>query len=791
MKKTIFMFSGQGSQYYQMGKELYESNSAFYQQMNELDSFFRQITGYSLLKQLYDQHKSFSDPFNDIIDSHPALYMFGYSAAMTLIKEGIKPDYLLGLSLGEMIALAVSGVFTAQEGLEIIIKQAQLVKQYCQPGFMLAILDHPSLYLNEELKKRSELAAVSFDNHFLLSGLEENLDSVLKFLKQKNILFQQLPVHYGFHSQSIEPMLLAYQKYLKTIPIKQPQLPLISCTKAAPVTSISPALFSEIIRRPIQFQQTIQTLKKEGDFIFIDLCPSGSLTNFCQYNFSDDIKYPIFTLINPLKRDKDGMTKMIAAYQREKDKDFTRSESKIKQFNQESRREEGKMITYLFAGQGVQKRGMGGDLFDQYPDITAQASELLGYSIKDLCLIDADNQLGNTQYTQPAIFTVSYLKYLDIVNQRGQKPDFLAGHSLGEISALCAAGAFDFERGLKIVQKRGEIMSQANGGAMAAVIGLDQFQISDILSDNHFDQIDIANDNSPEQIVLSGPSDSIEQAKKIFEQNNSKLFIPLKVSGAFHSRYMQEAAQEFSHYLESMIFSPLQIPVIANVTAQPYQQGTIKQLLTRQISNPVRWTESIIYLMNKENMEFFEIGPGNILTRLLTKIKEKKEDYLAKIDVQQNPAEKKDFATQNYKEQQKSFINGESLGNKEFKKEYHTKYTYVVGGMHYGISSPQLIINLAKAGILSFFGTNGLELSVIEKGITEIQKKLQNGEPYGMNLVHHIEDKEKDEKLINLFLDCQIKNIEISSFTSITPCLLKFRAKGLKKNRKRTYCGYS
>ena len=152
------------------------------------------------------------------------------------------------------------------------------------------------------------------------------------------------------------------------------------------------------------------------------------------------------------------------------------------------------MTCYMFPGQGSQKVGMGEDLFDKFPNHTNSASEILGYDIKKLCLEDPNEQLNLTQYTQPALYTVNVLSFL---NLEDQKPKVVLGHSLGEYSALCAAEVFDFETGLKLVQKRGALMSQATGGAMAAIVGISIEKINEILQENKLDQIDIANLNEP------------------------------------------------------------------------------------------------------------------------------------------------------------------------------------------------------------------------------------------------------------------------------------------------------
>ena len=177
------------------------------------------------------------------------------------------------------------------------------------------------------------------------------------------------------------------------------------------------------------------------------------------------------------------------------------------------------MLVYVFPGQGSQKKGMGAELFDQIEEFTSVEKDidnLLGYSLRELCVDDPKGVLDQTQYTQPALFVTNALHYYS-QTKNGSQADYLAGHSLGEYNALLAAGAFDLLTGVKLVQKRGALMSQAKDGGMAAVIGLSAEEIKTVLTDNGLDAVDVANFNSPQQTVVSGPVADIEKAKQAFE----------------------------------------------------------------------------------------------------------------------------------------------------------------------------------------------------------------------------------------------------------------------------------
>jgi malonyl CoA-acyl carrier protein transacylase len=289
------------------------------------------------------------------------------------------------------------------------------------------------------------------------------------------------------------------------------------------------------------------------------------------------------------------------------------------------------MIAFLFPGQGSQKRGMGQGLFDEvreYGTVEKDVDAILGYSLRKLCLEDADGRLKETQFTQPSLYVVNALHYYKAVSQ-GTHPAYLAGHSLGEYNALLAAGVFDFMTGLRLVKKRGELMSLAKNGAMGAVIGLGASIIAKVIKENRLASIDIANFNSPLQTVVSGPVDDIKRAGPLFEKGGARMYMPLQVSAAFHSRYMADAAKAFADFLAPVSFAAPEIPVVANVTAQPYPTDnvseSVKSMLVNQMDHSVQWTQSIRFLCSQGVTQFREMGPGNVLTRTVQQIQQEKD----------------------------------------------------------------------------------------------------------------------------------------------------------------------
>lgn len=282
---------------------------------------------------------------------------------------------------------------------------------------------------------------------------------------------------------------------------------------------------------------------------------------------------------------------------------------------------------YVFPGQGAQFLGMGEEYFDQFPELVSIVDSVLGYSIKELCLQDPHKHLNQTQYTQPALYTVNALSYIAKARATDNKPDLVAGHSLGEYNALLAAGAFDFETGLKLVQKRGELMAKANQGGMLAVLGIDIGLVREILAQLNDPRIQLANINSAKQTILSGDMAALTASCHYFEQQGAKC-VPLKVSAAFHSTYMRDAREEFIAYLRGFQFRPLEIPVVANLTAQPYPSVNYQQILADQITGTVKWHDTILLMFNSGVEDIEEVGPGNVLTKLTGFIQSAYEDEL-------------------------------------------------------------------------------------------------------------------------------------------------------------------
>lgn len=267
---------------------------------------------------------------------------------------------------------------------------------------------------------------------------------------------------------------------------------------------------------------------------------------------------------------------------------------------------------WVFPGQGSQSLGMGMDLLHipSAKDKFAKSEEILGWSVTEICQNDAE-KLSRTLYTQPCLYVVESI-LADQMREK-EKPDLLAGHSLGEYIALYIAGVFEWSTGLRLVKRRAELMDSAAGGMMAALINFDREKLEKVIAET--DDVVLANDNSPAQVVISG---SPEAVQAVMSQVNAKRAIPLSVSGAFHSPLMAVAAAQFQDILESVEFQQAIVPVLSNVEPVPaVDADVLKQRLMRQMTESVRWREISLFLPTNGIQRVVEIGPGNVLTGLI------------------------------------------------------------------------------------------------------------------------------------------------------------------------------
>lgn len=280
-------------------------------------------------------------------------------------------------------------------------------------------------------------------------------------------------------------------------------------------------------------------------------------------------------------------------------------------------------IAYFFPGQGSQYVGMGKDLYEKSPAAKAvfdRADRVLGFSLSRLCFEGPEDELKKTENTQPALLTMGIACYA-AAKELLPKPSYMAGHSLGEYTALTVAGALDFATAVNLTRERGRLMFEAGlkaPGTMAAVIAMDEDDLQQLCEETG---VYIANLNCPGQIAISGEKEKIKEASRLAKQRGAKLVIPLQVSGAFHSPLMKSAADRLALQITSAsVLSPT-IPVISNTEALPLTTAdNVRNELTKQVCSCVRWEDSIRYMLSQGVDTFIEIGPGNVLTGLLKRI---------------------------------------------------------------------------------------------------------------------------------------------------------------------------
>ncbi|MDR9402790.1 MAG: ACP S-malonyltransferase [Halothece sp. Uz-M2-17] len=270
-------------------------------------------------------------------------------------------------------------------------------------------------------------------------------------------------------------------------------------------------------------------------------------------------------------------------------------------------------LAFVFPGQGSQTVGMEADLAETTlgKEKFEKAEEILGWSVLETCGQDEAN-LSRTLYTQPCLYVIESILIDLLIDEAGYLPQYVAGHSLGEYSALYAARVFSFEAGLRLVQQRAKLMDTAAGGKMVALMKIDRAQLDSALENNS--DVVLANDNSPQQVVISGTPEAVDS---ILSEVKAKRAVPLNVSGAFHSPLMDSVAQDYKQLLDEVVFGEAIIPVLSNVNPTPTVDATeLKTRLMEQMTGTVRWRETLLKLAEEGVSQLIEVGPGNVLTGL-------------------------------------------------------------------------------------------------------------------------------------------------------------------------------
>jgi trans-AT polyketide synthase, acyltransferase and oxidoreductase domains len=741
--ETVFLFAGQGSQVYGMGRPLRAIHPVFDSSLRVLDTMFGDVGLPGILDEMYREDRGPTDPFDRFAHTHPAILMVELALLDMLLAEDVHPDVVVGTSLGEYAAAAAAGVLDREDLTRAIAAQVRLTEELCPPGGMAAVLGDVTEFDPDSPQWSGlEVAAVNYDRHFVVSGSPGALDALELRSRADGTAIHRLPVRFAFHSAQVDAVAEPYQRMMATIPLRPPTIDLVSCATGTFTDEVTPEHMWRTVRGPIRFADAIRSLEREREGLrYVDLGPSPTLATFATHNFRPGSGSTAIALLDPFAPPDRGLTRV---------RETARRAAVVPP----------EPTAVLFPGQGSQALGMADGLFAEFPDLVAEADEILGYSVAELCLRDPRDELRRTEFTQPALFVANALHYRAWQREHGDGARFFAGHSLGEYNALWAAGAFDFATGLRLVRRRGELMSRTVDGGMAAVLGLGEEQVRAVLAEHGLDEVALANINSADQLVVSGPRETVRGARQAFLDAGARAYLPLRVDGAFHTRHMAPAAAEFARFLAGEDLRAPRLPVISNVTGRPYPDGDIRPVLTEQLVNPVRWEQSVRHLLDQGVTHLVEVGPGTVLTKLVSRIRDAGNST---VDSPVGPAGAANA--------------GQGLGSAAFRAAHGVRYAYAIGSMYHGISSAELVVRAGRAGLLAFFGTGGLDLDQVGAAVRRIRGEL-GALPFGMGLPHApaVEDAQVD-----LFLRERVRVVEASGFTRVTPALARYRAAGLTR----------
>jgi bacillaene synthase trans-acting acyltransferase len=283
-RSLVLMFSGQGSQYYQMGRAFFDGNAKFRSELLRLDAVATRLVGRSMVDILYHDNRKKDEPFEAIQLTSAAIFMIEYALVRTLLDDGFKPNYLLAASLGVYAAAAAADVLDPADALECITRASTVYETRCPKGAMIAILGRPALHRElRALQDYSDVAAVNFDGHFVVSTLEKHVDQITSELDRNGVAFQKIPVSYPFHSRWMDGCADAAQAIFATLTYREPRIPIICCSQTTVVGPISSAAIWNAVRKPIEFQQSIAKLEMHGPCSYVDVGPAGTLATFLKY----------------------------------------------------------------------------------------------------------------------------------------------------------------------------------------------------------------------------------------------------------------------------------------------------------------------------------------------------------------------------------------------------------------------------------------------------------------------------------------------------------------------------
>lgn len=318
--KNVFLFSGQGSQYYQMGAPLFAAHAGFAARMRELDAIATDILGASVLARLYDPAMKKSDAFVPTAVTGLAIFMVENALIQVFRQAGIAPDVVVGSSLGMFAAACEAGCMSEREAMQAIAWQAEVLLRRSPRGAMVAVFDAPAQYERlPELQRHADLAGINFANHFALAAPDAQIAALENFLTARGIGFSRLPVELPFHSRWMEPAKDDFLAAFGRIAYRAPALPLVCCAEARPLQALDAAAFWRVLREPIRFQQTVAALEATGPHRYLDLGPSGTLATFLKYGLPKTTKSLYQPAITAFDNDTKKLDALLARLREERD----------------------------------------------------------------------------------------------------------------------------------------------------------------------------------------------------------------------------------------------------------------------------------------------------------------------------------------------------------------------------------------------------------------------------------------------------------------------------------------
>lgn len=314
--KTTFVFSGQGSQHYQMARSLFDREPVFNRWMVRLDALARELCGTSVLETVYSDRHRVGDSFDRTLLTHPAIFMVEYSLAEALIDSGVVPDTVVGASLGSFAAAAVAGFVDVEQALTAVVGQARALEARCEAGAMLAVFGNPDLHWTATLREHTELAAVNFSSHFVIATPIDHVASVEAQLKRTDLSYQRLPVSYAFHSRWIDAAREPFHGFTHSVRWQKGRLPLVCCDRAATLAELPSGFFWDVVRRPIRLRHAIEHLEQGDPRAYIDVGPGGTFATFLKYGLPEHTRSSVRPILSPYGRDEQRFADVCARFDR-------------------------------------------------------------------------------------------------------------------------------------------------------------------------------------------------------------------------------------------------------------------------------------------------------------------------------------------------------------------------------------------------------------------------------------------------------------------------------------------